>query len=237
MNLLKKLALKVSIVVAIVAMIATPVSAQPNSSKSVSVQPNLSNTVELEATVDISNIELGEKVVLPDGAVLTPITQEEYISRLAAEKNISFQKAYSMELKDSEYQILSGTTYYYDYVKRFTYSRNSSFKADLEATIKIYTDGSFRQIDDVLDVASRRAAGVYDNDWIETSAYSDPDQGSDEFPVTSVTLGAKGYFEVRTTFELNVSVDLPGFSAGGGSGGEFIYQSETMSMRSTYSVY
>lgn len=233
-KVLKKFLLSLSVCAAIATMVVSPVSAQSNPSNT------LEGATTMEATIDISDIELGKKVVLPDGAILTPITQEEYLSRLAAEKNISLKEAYNMEATSLRVQSLfapSSTTYYYDYVKTFSYSKNTTFKADLQATIKIYNSGSFRQIDDVITVSSRRRSGIYDYEWIETDAYSDPDRGSSEFPVISVTLGAKGYFEVRTSFSLDLSVDLPGFSAGGSSGGEFIYQSDTLSMRSTYRVY
>lgn len=193
----------------------------------------------LSTTVDISDIELGEINVLSDGAILTPISQEEYVYRLADEKNISYEEAYELESQGNKAR--AAVTYYYDYSKVFPYAANTDFKAELQATLKIWSDANYRQIEDVLSVSSKRSSGVYNYSWVQTDAYSDPQAGSSSFPVTSVVLGAKGYFEVTTTHSVSTSTgaELEGFSFTYSSEttDEYHYISNTLSMRAAYSLY
>jgi len=188
----------------------------------------------LQGQVDVNNIELREKVVLPDGAVLTQISFEEYVSRLAKENNISIQEAYRLE---PNMNLASDDITYWNYSKEFTYRDNKNFSAELEATIKLYNRGSFREIKDVMGVGSRIASGRYKHSWIQTRAWSDPKEGSSKFPTTSVTLGASGYFEARVSMGGGLGMDIPGFSFQGDIHGESIYYSNTMNMEGTYRVY
>lgn len=216
---------------------STPTFAQSNLSSDGNVNSISSNTIEdnaMETSIDISNIELGEIVTLPDGAVLTPISKEEYLSRLADEKNISLEEASRLESLNVNN---SRQLYYYDYSKTFSHPKNPNFSAILQATLKMWGSGMYRQIEDVMAISSKRNSGLYTYRWIQTDAYSDPREGSASFPTTSVTLGAKGYFEVTTTSSLDISGDLPGFSLSSSAGWEYVYESETLSMRSTYSLY
>ncbi|MBU5677244.1 hypothetical protein KQI88_12550 [Alkaliphilus sp. MSJ-5] len=231
MKLFKRFVTKLSICALMVGMFISPTFAHPSSID------NIESFTTLEATVDISNIPLGQEVVLPDGAVLTPISEEEYMTRLAKDKNISLKEAYEMELKNLSSLRSSGNTFRYNYSKTFTYSRNSSFKADLEATLSIYTGGSFRQINEVLGVGTRRRSGLYDFDFIETYSYSDPLQGSSKFPVGTVHLGANGYFEVVVSGSVGGSIEVPGFTFEASVGQDAIWLSRTMSMDGSYSVY
>lgn len=224
--------------------ILTTIMFSPVSAKTISNGSTNPNTT-VQGKIDISEAKLGGEIILPDGAKLTPISRDEYISILAKEKNISIQQAYEIETRSSKSYLgtsaLLSTTaspyYYYNYSKVFTYSKNSHFKAELVATLKVYSSGSFRQINDVMAISSRRYAGLYDYTWSQLTAWSDPQPGSSKFPTTSITLGASGYFEVSTSYSIDLSTDLPGFSVGGSSGGQHIYQSNTMFMSSSYSVY
>ncbi|AFK85131.1 MULTISPECIES: hypothetical protein [Thermoanaerobacterium] len=199
------------------------IAAQNDSSVMNANGVNSNNIIKPQLTVqtkiDISNVKLGERIVLPDGSVLTPISKEEYISKLAKEKNISLQEAYKIESNT----IAAGSIYYYNYTKTFSYPKNSGFKAELVATLKLYSQGSFRQIEDVVAIGSKGVSGTHTFRWIQISAYSDPQMGSSKFPTTSVTLGANGYFEVLSQDSINTSVELPGFSFSYSTGNEYIY--------------
>ncbi|MFA9397447.1 MAG: hypothetical protein ACERKV_04170 [Clostridiaceae bacterium] len=235
MKFIKKIFLSLGFCTLISVMIANPVSAQTISSKNVKLQPTI------QSKIDISQINLGEKIILPDGAILTPISKDEYVSKLANEKNISIWEANEMQSRTTllslNYLMTSGTIYYYDYAKTFTYTGNSNFKADLEATLKIWSSGSFRSIENVLTIGSRRTSGIYNNDWIETAKFSDPQPNSSSFPVASVTLGANGYFQIKSTYNYSITGGIPGFSASSSVGGEYIFKSSTMNMRGYMSLY
>lgn len=212
-------------------MMTSPALAQSTSSE------NLALDSRMEAKLDISDLKLGGKIVLPDGAVLTPISRDDYASSLARELNISFQEATEME---STNLMRAATIYYYSYSKTYTYSSNKSFKADVQATIKISNSGSFRQIEDVISVSTRRTAGsgTHGARWIELDAYSDPDRGSSKFPSRTVVLGGSGYFEIVSTTSIDLSVDLKGFfSIGFSDTGGYIYESDTLDMLHTFDVY
>lgn len=210
-------------------------------SSSVYAVPDISENIsnDVESFVDISSIELGKVNVLCDGAILTPISAKEYIQRLANEKNISYEEAY--ELENGERKERAVVTYYYDYSKVFPYTSNSDFKAVLQATLKIWSDGNYRQIEDVLSISSKRSSGLYNYSWIQTDVYSDPQPGSSGFPVTSVVIGAKGYFEVTMTYSQETSIggELKGFTFTYSSSttNEYHYISDTLSMRGNYSLY
>lgn len=197
---------------------------------------NLTNVSEapqnvMAVTIDLSNIEHGKTVILPDGSVLTPISQEQYVQELAREKSITLEEAYKL---DQSMEQRAGNTYRYHYSKTFKYSKNTNFKSDLEATIKCWTDGRYTQINEVLSVSSRASEGLYDYDWIETAAFADSNQG---YPCGLVTLCAKGYFDVRVSNSVGVDFDIPGFSMSGSSSSNLIYRSSTMIMEGTYKTY
>lgn len=137
------------------------------------------------------------------------------------------------ELKD---KLLSGSTFYYTISGTRTYSKNSDFSASVNAVVSMYSEGSFRQINSLQgSVFSRRESGIYRYDWIELNTWDDPKGG--RYPTIELTIGAEGYFEVRTNVSGGASLDIPGFSISGSIGQDDIYQSELMSIRKTYVLY
>lgn len=198
-------------------------------------QASIEDNTKVNAVIDISDIELKEKVVLPDGAVLTQISFDEYVSILSEEKGISLQDAYKLESREG-IRLLAGETIYYKYSKVVEYYENRSYSAKLLATIKIYTSGSFREIRGISGVGSRPNSGTHDYDWIEVYSWTDPYDSLD-FPTTQVTIGATGYFEVRVSTTVGVGMDIPGFSAGVDYGGETIFTSNDVNLEGTYRVY
>jgi hypothetical protein len=231
----KKIFLKLAVCILLMIMTVMPTLAQSI------VNENMDLNAELCAVIDINKyydeIIAGEKIILPDGAILTPISKSEYISRLAKEKKITVEEAYELELDDAVLARNSMVSYV-DYTKNFTYSENSNYNATLLATVKIRKwQGGAAQIENVLSVSSQRRSGLYEYRWIETDAFSDPVENSSSYPVTSVVLTAKGYFEVVVDISVEGSVNLPGFGVGGSVGSVITYISDNMVMRSTFSVY
>lgn len=112
----------------------------------------------ISAEIDMEDMKSQRIITLPDGATLTPISQDEYISILAIEENIPYTEAYFLENPNTATPSRDGTTYYYNYSKNFTYSKNTNYKATLFATLKIWADGSYKQIENVTGVGSKIAA-------------------------------------------------------------------------------
>lgn len=232
----KKVFINLVLCILLTFITAMPVLAQPISNECMDSNYNICSIVDISDFSD--EIQLGKKIVLPDGAVLTPISKDEYVSKLAKEKNISIEEAYKLESENISLYGATSTISYVDYEKDFTYSGNSYFKATLLATIKIQKwQGGAAQIENVLSVSSQRKSGLYEYDWIETDSFSDPTENGSGYPVTSVVLTAKGYFEVTVDVSVEGSVNLPGFSIGGSVGTKDTYISKNMPMRSTFSVY
>lgn len=213
-----------------------PVSAQPVANEDIESDATMYSVIDIE---NYSNeIMLGKKVVLPDGAVLTPISKDEYVSRLAKEKNISIEEAYELESADNSMSRSTSIESYIDYSKDFTYPGNSSFKSTLLATLKIKTwQGGAVQIQNVLSVSSQRKSGLYLYDWVQTDAFSDPTENGSGFPVTKAVLTAKGYFTVEVDTSVTGTVKLLGFSIDVTVGTVIKYISNNTVLRDTVNLY
>lgn len=202
------------------------------------------------STFAVSN-NSGTVKAVPEAIKVVDITYDEYIKIIADEKGISIDEAKKLDMEQNQknekklaknfpnlksVNSLDSGSYSYQTIEQiFTYPYNSSFKAAITATIKIYTYGSFRQINYVQGISSRRVAGLYEYSWVQSYVWQDP--GNEQMPCTSVNLGAVGYFEVTVSKSLGLSGGLPGFSISGELSNDVIYQSNTLSMQTTYSVY
>lgn len=216
----------------LMSMLGNPVLAQSI------VDDDINSTVSLNTEIDISDIELGEIVVLPDGAVLSQISLAEYVSIISKEKNISLQEAYKLEAKERNMSLLSvNEIIYYKYSKIVTYSKNRNFSAKLVATIKVYSSGSFREIRDISGIGSRANSGIHTYEWDEMYAWSDPKEGSSGFPTTSITIGASGYFITAVSSSVGAGLDIPGFSVEATYGGMTYFYSDDLHLEGNYRVY
>jgi len=183
------------------------------------------------------------------------ITYDQYIKSLAESLNVSVEDAVKIDIKQNELyerelqkrhpelfgnmklinnnlMSYSGTTsgsYTYKTIsKTQTYYRNGNFSASVNANLKIYTNGSFGEIVQVMgSVYSNRVSGLYSYQWIQLNSWHDPSGGS--YPTTAVTINATGYF----TVQVQSGVQIPGFSISGTD----TWQSDNMSINYTYSLY
>ncbi len=181
------------------------------------------------SVIDLSKLELGEKIILEDGAILTPITVEEYAKVVENEKSIPIDETLRLE----EIAKSSSSIYYYTYTKQFSYPQNSGFKATMEATIKCSRVGVHTQIQAVYGLATRGSAGTYSYTWIQTAAFYD----APYWPANNVKLFGRGYFEVNTALTGSISGGLPGFSVSASTTNNIIYRSDTLYMNGQFQAY
>lgn len=188
----------------------------------------------------------------------TNITYDQYLKVIANEKGISIKEAKKIDQQENvviekklakkiaqlriegffainSLATTSGTYSYVSIQRNTTYPGNRSFSAGITATLKIYTYGSFRQICSVQGLSSRRVSGSYNCTWIQQYSWQDP--LNNQMPCASVILGAMGYFECSTTVTGGISGGLTGFQVSATVGNTTYYQSHSLDMQTTYSVY
>lgn len=123
------------------------------------------------------------------------------------------------------YNTISGTK---------TYDRNKSFKAEVNATLKIYNfnNTSVRQIAALQgSVSSKPVTGTHNYKWNQQSKWADPTGG--KYPTSKITIGASGYFSITTT--AGISGGVPGFSVSGST--NTYYTSDYINITRTFSCY
>lgn len=188
------------------------------------------------------------------------ISHEEYLRIRAEDEGISIQEADKLDKLENEAfmkayarknpikHFLSsiglssqGTVNEIRLTELFTYPGNSNFKAQQSIVIKVYGNGSYKQINGVWGHRSRRVAGLYQSNWIESSKNVLPltiDNNEISFPCYKIKFRTIGYFETKVDTSVSGSVDvIPGFlSVGAQVGSTLTFLSQDMYMESEYSL-
>lgn len=181
------------------------------------------------------------------------LTYEEYIEKKADSLGVTIDEAkliddkenkkYEKDLKKrypdlfigkDEASIESG---YYTY-KRISKTSwyNNYFAAAVYADLKIYNNGSFREITELMGIVySERIAGWKIYTWEQSNSWSDPNNSG--MPTTSITISATGIFTVEVSKGIEIGLQLAGFSLAGSGGIYDIYQSDPFQIMYTYSLY
>lgn len=179
-------------------------------------------------TWQLAKLNVGDSITLDDGAVLKKISYCDYSKGASRNNGIAINKNVAY---DDPY------VGYYNYSKEFGLDGTSTckYKALLQATIKIWCNGSNAEIEDVVSVYTTASAGEYNYEWIQSAAYSDP-RGGDKssFPRASVKLFGDGQFKVTTQNSSQGSVDLAGLGFSRAYSTSNIWYSKTLHMRSSY---
>lgn len=188
--------------------------------------------------------------------IIEDVSKEDFLKARAIDEGITIEKA---KIRDNE----ANKKYYEEYKKNhpikrlgasysvlrtghpvitekkitqiFTYPGNSNFEAQQSAYIKIWSDGSYRQINECWTHYTRRKSGLYSCLWHENATKVDTDTGT--FPCCNLTLKADGYFSFEINTSVNAGFTLPGFSCGITTGGVDTFLSEDMFMSTYFSVY
>lgn len=179
--------------------------------------------VSLKASHEnISYEEAKEKLLIEEERILTELAQNQK-RRFLSNKSVEQLKT-ELNARD--------VIEYYDYRKTFTYSKCTSFKAQLEASIVVVDDYSNHKFIDRVDyIYSRRIAGEYDFDWIEKAATANIAAGK-----KSVRLAVSGYFTSSKNVDVGGDFSLPGFSVGTTIGNTITLMSETVNVAYDYTV-
>ncbi len=189
------------------------------------------------------------------------LSYDQYINMLAKSKGISREAAimydnaenakYEQQLEkrmkenprliqsSSLFKAAAVTSGYYTYSTATTtkaYPNRSDFKATASITVKIYVNGTFREIvskqgsvNSYITSGSNAAAT-----WVQTNAWDDPSGG--RYPTTSVTYGAEGRFEIVTQQALTGTAGV-GLTLSGTIGQNYYYRTAIMSVQGTKGVY
>ncbi|MFR5631504.1 MAG: hypothetical protein ACLUFH_00715 [Monoglobales bacterium] len=180
--------------------------------------------VSLKASHEnISYEEARKKLLVEEDRILTELAQAQKL-RLRSNKSIEQLKA---ELN------AQNVIEYYSYEKTFSYPKRTSFKAQLQASIVLVDDYSNHKFIDRVDwIYTRRVAGEYTYDWIESAVSSNIAAGK-----KSVRLAADGYFTSSKDVSGGGSFSLPGFSVDSSVGTTVTLMSETVHVAYDYTVY
>lgn len=195
------------------------------------------------------------KVVSNDknaGIKETPTTREAYLLTLAKERGLSMWGAEQYDRQQSEkaqaqmiaahpevaqtqgLSVVAPEDSYMTIENTQKYSQNTNFSAKVMATLKIYSYGSFRQINDVTGVGSARVSGMYNYTWNQNYAWTSPTSSQlQASPATAIDIGATGYFSIVTS----VGVSVGGFGVSGSTGTDVTQTSDTMNLTYHYSLY
>lgn len=186
---------------------------------------------------ELVDLNLNESIVLDDGAVITRISFSDYLNETARNNGTTLSEA-KIENESTEMSTASsGGSYYYNYAQVFGLDGTTtcSFKAQLQATLKITAVNSYAQIDNVSAVYTTPVAGSYSYQWIQSAAYSDSNTGT--FPTGKVNLFGDGYFTVQTQTSTEGSVSLSGLGFSRSLSTSTFWTSQTLHMRGSYQCY
>lgn len=175
----------------------------------------------------------------------TEISYDEYINRLAAEKNISREEAIEFDnqqnieiLKDAKSRNINqkqaGIVYKdLSFTKR--YNKNTSFSYDTNLTVKLYGEYIYYQVEDVLGMSTRISSGFGSAEFIEEAAWAEPVNGS--FPTTDLHIYSRGYFQVTNDASMSGGGSIAGFEISGSVGSTTYQTSDSISLNTTWHPY
>jgi len=219
---------------------------------SITLLTPLSNSANAQTTNDTLNNEnvsvLNSEVIniMDDnpvsGVVVKDISREEYVQSIAEDQGLSYKEADTLVAartsqmlkeihKDQDYSTLSTR----DIVWRQAswtqaYSKNSSFKAEMNASFEVFVTGSFRQINSAT-VGSILGSGLNTASWAQSNSWK-----TTKYPVVTATVGVTGKFFSTVNSSTGVSGGIPGFTISSSTGRSVTYVSQSMTIQKTFTV-
>lgn len=115
---------------------------------------------------------------------------------------------------------------------------NDDFSAVLITQLKVRSDHSWAQIEDVMyqDI-QMSSGGGYNTQIISESYATDPSKGSDEFPVSEIYMSGTCQFQVAVDSSVGAGFELPGFTFEHSVGDTYYYHSDPLYLEYLYTVY
>ncbi len=144
------------------------------------------------------NFEANDYILLKDGARLIKISYDDYLKIIAENRCITYDEAKDIDkLKEG---LSDGREFsYYKYIKVFGLdgTLECKYQAQLEATIKLYSNNSFTQIENVSSIKTSLVSAPLNCEWVQTSVDCYPGIDSEEYPIEEVLLAGSGYFKIE----------------------------------------
>ncbi len=163
------------------------------------ITPSYEKTTTLPVS-DLKNLKLNDSITLEDRAILTKITYEECLRKLADNKDIYSDKVKS---ESTEKTLIDNETYSYYYYKKvfgLDGSNECEFQAQLDAILILDDTNSSAQIEDALPINTRLVSGTYNCKWVQSAVVRSPVLENNNSPMEKVEFLGRGYFQVNYSF-------------------------------------
>ena|GEM_PF-3431277 len=146
-----------------------------------------------------SNFEANDYIVLEDGARLIRISYDDYLKSIAENRCITYDEAKNID-KLKEGLSDAGEFSYFKYIKAFGLDGTLAckYQAQLEATVKLYSNNSLAQIENVSSIKTSLVSAPLNCEWVQTSVDCYPGIDSEEYPIEEVALVGDGYFKIES---------------------------------------
>ncbi|WP_455256718.1 hypothetical protein [Peptoniphilus asaccharolyticus] len=140
----------------------------------------------------------------------------------------------SIEKKDLKAELKNGGYFTnYNLSETREYPKNSEFSASVKATLRIYRNGDFAEITEVLgEIFSEAVTETNKYQWVEGTVGYTPQS----LPTTKITIVATGYFKIPKNFIKGIEFNIHGFNASISSGTIRDYYSDNMIIEKSFST-
>lgn len=140
----------------------------------------------------------------------------------------------SIEKEDLKAELKNGGYFTnYNLSETREYPKNSEFSASVKATLRIYRNGDFAEITEVLgEIFSEAVTETNKYQWVEGTVGYTPQS----LPTTKITIVATGYFKIPKNFIKGIEFNIHGFNASISSGTIRDYYSDNMIIEKSFST-
>ena len=208
---------------------------------------NIASADTLETNVANDNIPIN---IMSEGnkdVKIKEITRDQYVQNIAKNEGITIEEADKIATEKTE-KALEGINKMPMMKKKSmasidknivwrqaswvqTYSKNKSFKAEMDASFEVWSSGSFRQINSC-SVGSSLAAGQHSAKWVQSNSWK-----TTKFPTLNATVGVTGKFYTTVMTGGSMSLSIPGFSVSGTGSTSKTFASSNMTIQKQWGVY
>lgn len=140
----------------------------------------------------------------------------------------------SIEKEDLKAELKNGGYFTnYNLSETREYPKNSEFSASVKATLRIYRNGDFAEITEVLgEIFSEAVTETNKYQWVEGTVGYTPQS----LPTTKITIVATGYFKIPKNSIKGIEFNIHGFNESISSGTIRDYYSDNMIIEKSFST-
>lgn len=149
-------------------------------------------------SLEKKGFEANDCIALKNGGRLIRISYDEYLKTMAENRCITYDEAKDID-KLKGHLSDGGEFSYYKYEKVFGLDGTLAckYQAQLEATIKLYRNDSFAQIENVSSINTSLVSAPLNCEWVQRSVDCYPGIDCEEYPIEEVLLAGEGYFKTE----------------------------------------